>query len=270
MLQTQGLDPDLDELVSMVYVPKRQGAFQIELKAAARRFDLVPYQLAPKIEHVFREIDAGNPVLILQNLALQSAPVWHYAVVIGYDLDNKEVILHSGLEPTTHIAIGTFERTWLNGTDWALVMLPPEHTPVTATPLKYQKVIEEFVQLGKTSTALYAYHGAIERWPDQAGLLFGAGNLLYQLNEFEEATTMFIDALKLDKNNPNFWNNLAYSLAQLGCRNAPAVAQCALKLDSARPSFQTTPSDINALLRSRTEVAGSCDMLPSCPEGSKQ
>jgi hypothetical protein len=34
-----------------------------------------------------REVAAGNPVLVLQNLSFAWAPVWHYAVVMGYDAD---------------------------------------------------------------------------------------------------------------------------------------------------------------------------------------
>ena len=38
------------------------------------------------IHSVLPEIAAGNPVLVLQNAGWSWLPVWHYAVVIGYDL----------------------------------------------------------------------------------------------------------------------------------------------------------------------------------------
>jgi hypothetical protein len=30
------------------------------------------------------QLEAGRPVLVLQNLALKLWPQWHYAVVVGY------------------------------------------------------------------------------------------------------------------------------------------------------------------------------------------
>lgn len=266
MLQAQGIAPSLQTLTDMVYVPARQGSFQIELKAAARRFDLLPYQLAPNIEDVFREVASGNPVLVLQNLALQSSPTWHYAVVVGYDLDQKEVILHSGLEPFSRIAIGTFERTWLNGIDWALVILPPDTLPNTATPLAFQKVIEELVYLGQPSVALDAYHSALSQWPNNDQLLFGTANLLYQLNEFEEASERFLQAIKQAPTKAPYWNNLAYALAQLACNSAITAARCAQTLDANHAAFTSTAVDVeNILKQTHTRVQiPQCPQLPTC------
>jgi len=54
--------------------------------AAARRNGFVAIELAPNLSDLLAEIAAGNPVVVLQNLALDWYPAWHYAVAIGYDL----------------------------------------------------------------------------------------------------------------------------------------------------------------------------------------
>lgn len=266
MLQAQGLEPDLDELVSMVYVPERKGSFQVELKAASRRFDLIPYEIKPSMEHLLREVAAGNPVLVLQNLGLESHPTWHYAVVIGYDLPNKEVILHSGLQANSRTLITTFERTWLSqSTGWGLVILPANTFPRTATPLPYQKSIESLVNIGKTDLALDTYINAVEHWPKSAALAFGAGNLLYSLNEYEEANQLFLRATQLEPTNASYWNNLSYSEAQLGCPNAKTAATCAQTLDSKNTAFSSTQKDLVNILKSNPQPLIECATLPPCP-----
>ena len=61
-----------EELVPQVYLPERKGSLQVEMLAAARRHGMVSYQLAPRFEDVLREIAAGTPVVVLQNLGFFS------------------------------------------------------------------------------------------------------------------------------------------------------------------------------------------------------
>ncbi len=65
---------------------------------AARRHGRVAYVISSP-EELLVEVAAGNPVIVLQNLGLSWVPVWHYAVVIGYDGDADMVTLHSGETP---------------------------------------------------------------------------------------------------------------------------------------------------------------------------
>ena len=76
-----------DELVSQTYLPGRRGSLQLELIAAARRHQRIPYVLDPDAAALFAELDAGHPVLVLQDLGVGPLHVWHYAVVIGYEAE---------------------------------------------------------------------------------------------------------------------------------------------------------------------------------------
>ncbi|MFT7967436.1 peptidase C39, partial [Salmonella enterica subsp. enterica serovar Enteritidis] len=83
--------------------------------AAARSAGLLVYPLRPRLEDVLTEIASGNPVLVLQNLAFDRWPQWHFAVVVGFDLERQEIILRSG---TTERWVGgfrEFERSWAKG-----------------------------------------------------------------------------------------------------------------------------------------------------------
>jgi len=99
-------------LVPQVYLPGREGSLQTEMLAATRRHGLVAYHLAPRIEDLLTEVAAGNPVIVLQNLAFSFAPLWHYAVVVGYDRGQEEIVLairrdtaadHDVLHLRTHV-----------------------------------------------------------------------------------------------------------------------------------------------------------------------
>ena len=59
-----------EELVPQVYLPDRKGSLQVEMLAAARRHGMVSYALAPRFEDLLRELAAGNPVVVLQDLGL--------------------------------------------------------------------------------------------------------------------------------------------------------------------------------------------------------
>jgi len=265
MLQTQGINPSLETLIGMVYVPARNGSFQVELKAAARRFDMVPYELRPKVEDVLREVSNGNPVLVLQNLGLESYPTWHYAVVIGYDLAEKEVFLHSGLDASTSIAITTFERTWADfSSGWALVMLPPTQLPASAEPFPYQKSLEGLVQTTRTKPALAGYQTALKQWPDNSSLGIGYGNLLYQQEQFSRAGTVFLKALKHNALDANLWNNLSYALAQQGCQNSVEASACAVRIQPDNQVFSSTLNDIKSILATKPREENTCPTLPSC------
>ena len=69
-LVSAGAQTTPEALVPQVYVPERKGSFQVEMLAAARRHGMVSYALAPKFEDLLREIAAGTPVIVLQNLGI--------------------------------------------------------------------------------------------------------------------------------------------------------------------------------------------------------
>ena len=87
-----------EQIAELIYVPELKGSLQTEVTAAARQFDLLPVELDGRMESLMREVDAGNPVFVLQNLAIDLYPVWHYEVVIGYDMEAREMILRSGVQ----------------------------------------------------------------------------------------------------------------------------------------------------------------------------
>src|ERR1039457_6234605 len=106
-LNAAGVAVTPDALTDEVYLPGRKGSLQVEMLASARRHGLLAYELAPELRDVLAEVAAGNVVIVLQNQGLCSFyPYWHYAVVIGYDLEKNQILLHSGARARRPLPLG--------------------------------------------------------------------------------------------------------------------------------------------------------------------
>lgn len=221
-----------DEIAERVYVPELEGSLQVEIVAATRHFGYLPVRLDGNIESLLRELAAGNPVFVLQNLALPSYPLWHYEILIGYDLEQQKMILRSGVKRRITRTFATFERTWQRAGHWALVIVDTESIPVTATADAYLEAVIGMEQVGSLQIAQRAYARALRRWPAHPLALGGLGNSAYALGDYAHAERAFRALLAADPGNAQGWNNLAYALMQLGRRESAlaAIAQ-ALALD---------------------------------------
>ena len=103
------------ELVDEVYLPARRGSLQLELQAATRQRGRIAYQIKPTLESLVAELTAGRPVLVLLNLGLGRWPIWHYAVVVGFDAERERFILRSGTTRRKEMRASRFAGAWRRG-----------------------------------------------------------------------------------------------------------------------------------------------------------
>ena len=247
VLQTAGREVTPAELVPQVYVPARRGSFQAEMLAATRRQGLVAYTLEPRLEALLREIAAGTPVLVLQNLALDWAPQWHYAVAIGYDLEARDLILRSGVTRRLVMRLDTFEHTWARAGHWAMLALPPDQLPRTAAELPYLTALAA-LERGAPAAARRGYEAALARWPDSVTAQIGLGNASYALRDLAGAAAAYLQATQRHPAAADAWNNLAQALIELGSRDAAlAAARRAVALGG--PRLATYRETLEFILR---------------------
>ncbi len=212
-----------DALVEQVYLPGREGSLSIELMAASRRHGLLPYPLRPRVEDLMREVAAGHPVLVLQNLAFAWYPMWHYAVVIGFDRERNVLVLHSGRTERMEMSLFTFERTWARGDYWAMLALAPGQLPATVQAATYLDAAATLERVNPAA-AQQAYTAALQQWPQERAALLGAGNTAYALGQREAAIAAYRAALKQQADFADAWNNLAQVLLDSGQHDAAAQA----------------------------------------------
>ncbi|WP_281915490.1 PA2778 family cysteine peptidase [Caldimonas thermodepolymerans] len=203
------------ELVPQVYLPGRQGSLQTEMLAAARRQGAVAVPLPTRLEAVCRELAAGTPVVVLQNLGLSVSPVWHYAVAIGYDLDERIMLLRSGRERRAVMPLRTFEHTWARSGHWAFVALAPGRLPASAGEAEVTRALVAFERVAPPEAALQGYLAALQHWPGNVTLAMGRGNTLYAAGRKREAAEAF-RAIAQAHQHGAAWVNLGWVLLELG------------------------------------------------------
>ena len=253
VLTNSGADADSEQLVPQVYLPAREGSLQAELLAATRRHDRLPYVINPVMIDLLREISDDRPVLVLQNLGLSWYPKWHYAVVVGYDLNSQRMVLRSGTMRRKTMPMSLFDHTWRRSNRWAMVVTNPTEVPITATEANFLMTILPFEQARKWSTANTAYRAAAKRWPESLGAAMGTGNTYYQMGKKADAEQAYRVALTIDSNHAPAHNNLAQVLlerhrlieAQEHARQAVAIG------GPLRESYQQTLNEIEQQLKRR-------------------
>lgn len=241
MLQWNHLPANRDELVKEVWLPKREGSLGIELKAAGRARGLLAYPIKTP-DDLFRELQAGHPVLILQNLFLSQWPVWHYAVVIGYQDGGDKLILHSGTDRATTSRWNRFIRTWARGNYWGFVLLPAGELPAS---VRAKPLLEALAPMKKD--ALPHWRDAVRRFPDNGRLRFGYANALWHQGDHPAALAAYQRAVKAAPKLVPAWNNLAYARQADGDHEGAVAAVCR--------AHQLAPDDDN-IASSVTDIAG--------------
>ncbi|MBT9466126.1 PA2778 family cysteine peptidase [Hydrogenophaga sp.] len=222
--QAAGSSVTPEQLTPQVYLPGRQGALQTEMLAATRRQGLVAYPLAPDLQTVLTEVASGHPVLVLQNLSLAFSPMWHYAVVVGYDRANGQVLLHSGTTARMVLPMSTFENTWARSSHWAVRVSRPDQLPVTAQPDDWAVAVSA-LERSSPQAARTAYATGLKKWPQHRISLLGLGNTAYALGQRAEAAQAFEATTRTHPDFADAWNNLAQVRLELG--QLPAAQQAA-------------------------------------------
>jgi len=229
-LEWAGVAITPEQLKPQVYTGSRKGSLPPDMIGAARRHGRVAYPVH-RIENIFKEVAGGHPVIVLQRLSSLLQANWHYAVVIGYDLDKREIVLHSGVNVRKVMSIDSFAATWQPWGRWALLTLPPDQLPVTVDEAIYLKAVVGLEQTRRWPEAEQAYSTAARRWPHNPTSWIGLGNSRYALGNLKGAERAFRSAVAAAPQSGAAYNNLAHVLMELDRKDeALAVIQQAIQL----------------------------------------
>lgn len=243
-----------EALVSEVWLPSRKGSLQVEMLATPRRHGLVSYRIEPRYADLLREVAAGNPVVVLQDVGML-LPEWHYAVVNGFDYETGTVYLRSGLQMRQQMPFSYFERTWLAGNYWAMVVQPPGKVAATATEERWLDALLGLARAGKVDAAVDGYRAALARWPDSLPAAVGLANHLHARGSLDEAAGVLRTALQKNPQSIIVLNNLAQTLSDQG-RNREALALIEKANDPQSP-FASEVRATRQLIEERLKTRGS-------------
>jgi len=247
VLQYSGLGITPENLTSEVFIPEKKGSLQTALIGAARRHGRIAYAVSDP-EDLFKEVAAGNPVVVLLNLGLSWYPVWHYAVVIGYDLTEKTVVLRSGNIAREVLSFWVFENTWARSHHWGIIILRPDQFPAVVKEDRFTEAVFGLEKARRFDDAIDGYQTVLTRWPDSLSALMGIGNCYYALGELQSAETAFRKAIRVHPQSGSAFNNLAQILFELGQKKeALAAARKAVSLGGPLNSaYQKTLKEIQS------------------------
>lgn len=230
VLVHSGVEATPQQLVSRVYVPDRQGSLQAEMLAATRSQGRVPYVLPQSLAPILAELRRGQPVLLLQNLGLDRWPVWHYAVLIGFDPAAEKFILRSGITRREASRAVPFLASWDRGGRWSMVAVKAGEPPAGADVLSWLRAVAPFESTGNLDLAAEGYLAAVARWPEEAMAWTALGNVRYLQRDLVAAESAYLHALGLSPGFRTACNNLAQTreeLAAAGERSCDGANACA-------------------------------------------
>lgn len=234
-----GLQKSPADIAPNTFTPGLEGTLQIEMAAATRQLGLVAYEQKRASMSQLLSLVADNiPVIVLQNNSIAWLPQWHYAVVIGYDIETAEVILHTGVTQAHRLNFATFERTWQRGNYWLLAMLPPDKTSTQLDAFLFTKACQDLLSTGQTDAGVAALITATRQWPDYWLPYFLLGNHYFSTQP-DVAANWFAQGLPFAQQEVSYLNNYAVLLSELGCQAKAAELIAA--------ALQIAPQDDNLL-----------------------
>jgi tetratricopeptide (TPR) repeat protein len=220
-----GETAEASKLSSMVFTPDKKGSFQTDMISAVRRHKLLPLPVK-NLQNLLTELDAGHPVLVLQNLGLSWIPRWHYAVAVGYDLKKSQIILHSGTESYSRLGIYTFEKTWARSNNWGLLVVRPGTVNTSVSAVDTVSAIAHLEAMGFEEEAKKGYESVLVKEPINLGALIGLGNIYFSRMDFKKSVGV-LKAATFHHNSAEAWHN--YALALQSNRDLESAKEAAAK-----------------------------------------
>ena len=233
VLVYSGVKVTPEALAKDVYLPSRQGSLQLEMLAAPRRYGRVSYRLKANYADVLREVAAGNPVVILQDVN-PFFTQWHYAVINGFDYPSGTVYMRSGTKERLEMPFTALEREWMKSDYWAMVVTPPDRIPVTATEDQWVNAVVAMARSAPGQAVTAGYAAALARWPGNLPAAIGLANQYHSGGAYALAVNVLRRAQQRHPDSVIVVNNLAQALSDQG-KNAEALALIDKAADSQSP-----------------------------------
>ncbi|MDN6179672.1 MAG: PA2778 family cysteine peptidase [Halomonas subglaciescola] len=198
----------VDSLIVQVFIPGREGSVQPEMLATARRHQRLAFPVRPTFDALLGHVAAGDPVVVMQNLSLPAWPMWHYAVVIGYDLADETLTLRSGETRRQTLSFARFDATWARSQRWGFILAKPGRIPADVTAKRAVDAISAYEALHGAKATLSSWQALSVAQPQNAMGHFALGNAYYAINRLEKAAQAFKHAAAIDDTLGVAWLNL--------------------------------------------------------------
>lgn len=207
-MQAAGTDIEPALLAEQMITPGLHGTLQQDLIGAARRHGMLAVPI-DNFKKLIQEVSAGTPVIIFENLGLDWYQQWHYAVVVGYDITQNEVIMHSGHSAYLHENMKVFENSWKLSDYWGLVVLAPGQLAASVGEREHAKAAVALETIGKVEESARVYKSILQKWPDSLVAAIGLSKYYFDNGKSGEATAILKKAQQFHPDSAAIQKNLA-------------------------------------------------------------
>jgi hypothetical protein len=264
VLNFYGNEYDPEKLALEMFIPSKKGSLQIEMVSLTRRLNFIPYAEKSSLVKVLNWVTQDIPVIVFQNLGLDSFPYWHYAVVIGFDLNEQTISLHTGLSENRQVPIEVFENTWRRSDYWVLTPLPVGKISDDMDPLTYIQAALDVLNTGDEQVAISALQLAHKTWPSDWLASFSLANYYYD-RQLKDSIKWYQQSLNRDNNQPAIWNNYLYALEKDGCYlQAKSALACLKSRADLNDDFSASITEMTARLSAQVKNSASQSPIVSC------
>lgn len=180
---------------------------------------------------------AGVPVIVILQINPLDQATRQFAVVIGYDDLEKQVLYHTGSRQPVVTAYTDFFSAWQSTFNWMLTICPPDRIAWTPAAVEVASRGQFNEANDRIEQAITDYEAAIASGLRRSSLLVRLGNCYRSHENPEKAEAAYREALSLDAHNGRAYNNLAYLLAEhsKSLDEAVALARNAMLLEPTNP-----------------------------------
>jgi len=113
-----------DAIAAKLLKPELSGIAGSGLQDFARDHGMTAVAYVGDLPLVREYLEKGRPLIVALKLGKDK---FHNVVVIGYDEEKHELIVHDPAEgPSRRIAEAAFEKRWEGSMHWTLLILPPQ------------------------------------------------------------------------------------------------------------------------------------------------
>lgn len=250
-------------LTDQLWTPEAKGTFSSDMIATVRAHELVPIPAPKKLSELLELTSRGWPSIHLLNLGFKWLPQWHYAVLVGYDLEKQAVLMRSGTTEERWYSFYQFERTRRLAGYWSIIPSPLNDFPAMNDWKPSFKEVLNMLEV-RPDLGNRVLVTSRNTYPEQWQFKYATANSFYGQSRFKEAAEFYIMAIEQSSREPEVWNNLAYTYQQLQCQDLAVLAvTCATKIEPENAEWQDSYNEITGLIDEK--IPSTCQQYLRCP-----
>ncbi|MDA8485339.1 PA2778 family cysteine peptidase [Pseudomonas resinovorans] len=156
LLTQQGDEVTPGMVEKELQLPQKEASLREGLAATARQHGLIVYPLGNQLGDLLEQVSAGNPVLVHLREGFGWMPSWRYALLVGYDRANQQVLLRQGHKRRALMSFSEFEADWAEAGHWAVLVQAPNQLPASVERVRWLKAADELAAAGQVNAAKMA------------------------------------------------------------------------------------------------------------------